>query len=68
VPERVPPELRALLALLLMPFARGIALMLIVRAMLMPSAAVLPGVSQGKVLPSTTLPRTVRRLSKLRGA
>jgi len=62
MPERVPPELRALLALLPMPFASGIALMLIVCATLMLS------VSQGKVLPLTTLPRTVRHLFELRGA
>jgi len=58
--ERVLPELRALLALIPMLFATRIALMLIMHAMLMPSIAVVPGVSQGKVLPSTTLPRTHR--------
>ena len=68
-PERVLPELRVLLVLLPMLFATGIALMLIMHAMLMPSIAIVPSVSQGKVLPSMTLHAcTVWHLFKLCGA
>ena len=42
------PELTGLLVLLPMPFASGIALKLIMRAMLILSVAVVPSVSQGE--------------------
>jgi len=47
-PERTTPELTGLLVLLPMPFACGIALKLIMRAMLILSVAVVPSVSQGE--------------------
>jgi len=47
-PERTLPELTGLLVLLPMPFASGIALKLIMRAMLIQSVAVVPSVSQGE--------------------